>query len=91
MLARQEWNKPSLEDFIAWLEMKPRAEKYDWGASSRCACGQYAESIGQVWWGMRGGDMPLWAHLNSLAYTKPNTFGALLGRALAAKASGGFR
>ena len=91
MLSREQWTKPSLGDFIAWLETKPQGEAYDWFRSSTCACGQYAATIGRKWFDMWcSPDAPLFSHLNALAYTKPHTFGALLARALEVKADGGF-
>lgn len=85
MLSREQWTKPSLDDFIAWLETKPRGETYKWFSSSDCACGQYGESLGVRWF--EWCDQPPWETLNSLAYVKPHTFGGLLTRALALKAA----
>jgi hypothetical protein len=87
MLARTQWTKPSLEDFIAWLESKDPNESYNWIHASTCACGQYATSIGIVdWLTFENGPFSL---LNSLAKPPPtpdvdyvDTFGNLLSRAL---------
>ena len=84
MLAREQWDKPSFGDFIAWLETKPPDEKYEWMESSRCAGGQYFLSVGKPWYD--AALTPLWMVINSLAYYEPRTFGGLLIRALRAKA-----
>jgi hypothetical protein len=87
MLAREQWTKPSLEDFIAWLETKPHDEEYVWVVPSVCPCGQYAKSLNLDWWEIWiGRNISLWDELNTLASHKPRTFGALLTRALAVKA-----
>jgi hypothetical protein len=86
MLAREQWTKPSLEDFLAWLETKPSDEKYWWPDASICACGQYAASIGIVSWVGGAATCPVFEQINRLAQYRPRTFGALLGRALEAKA-----
>lgn len=87
MLAREQWTKPSLEDFVAWLETKPCEEKYDWSIASVCACGQYAASIGVDWMGASSNRVL--KQINLLAQYRPWTFGALLTRALEAKANAG--
>jgi hypothetical protein len=89
MLSREQWTKPSLDDFIAWLETKPRHEKYDWLSGATCACGQYGKSIGVDDWFVLWIDEKnfLWADLNTLAYQQPRTFGGLLDRALASRAA----
>jgi hypothetical protein len=80
MLARDQWTKPSLEDFIAWLETKLRNEKYNWHDNRVCPCGQYAASIGEKDWTNNMNNM--WRTLNSLAYSQPRTYGGLLARVL---------
>jgi hypothetical protein len=87
MLSREQWTKPSLDDFIVWLKTKPRRETYAWFSADICPCGQYGEYIGVKWVGQV--DSPLWATLNSLALVRPHTFGALLRRTLAFRAAGG--
>ena len=90
MLSRKEWTKPSLEDFIAWLETKPKDEEYDWGDSRICPCGQYARSIGLDDWpsemnARNRAEACTWYQFNELAYQYPRTFGDLLARALEVK------
>lgn len=91
MLSRERWTKPSIEDFIAWLETKDPTEQYVWLDTSICACGQYAASIGVEGWSKKAsnGDV-LWNELNNLAapwYGRHvsregnSTFGVLLDRA----------
>ncbi len=84
MLARDQWTKPSIEDFIAWLETKPVNEEYDWGDDQVCPCGQYAESIGLKHWpSQMSQSVPgPWYILNELAFGMPRTYGGLLNRVL---------
>jgi hypothetical protein len=71
-----EAQQPSLQGFIAWLETKDPAEKYNWSRADQCACGQYARHLGVRWNPWRGN---IWGRLNSIAYlVQPRTFGNLL-------------
>jgi hypothetical protein len=66
MLYREQWTKPSLEDFIAWLEMKDPEEEYQWSNMQTCACGQYAASIGVEEWNKRASEgSKFWNMLNN--------------------------
>jgi hypothetical protein len=78
--------EPTLPGFIAWLESKDPNEKYNWPNSEKCACGQYARSLGVEDW--RSDDK--WSKFNMLARGKPVfcdsereewTFGKCLDRA----------
>jgi hypothetical protein len=95
MLARTQWTKPSLDDFIAWLETKPPGEGYNWVQPRECACAQYAASIGLPWfewvshaWNTQG-PVGFWERMNLLERERPWTFGALLEKALRHKATDG--
>jgi hypothetical protein len=62
MLYDTRWDKkieePSLPGMIAWLEQQPASKRYNYYDFSKCACGQYYESLGMVftmhtpigWW-----------------------------------------
>ncbi len=92
MLSRQEWTKPSLEDFIAWLETKDPNEEYEWLSINICPCTQYAKSIGEKDWPAKHNDLKtakgkVWYALNHLAHNaSPRTFGSLLALAIERKA-----
>ena len=86
--------EPSLDGFISFLETKRRFARYRWQHAGRCACGQYAQSIGQGEdWGIRrwGGDR-MWTLLDDLALdacgprARSASFGTLLDLARAKRA-----
>ena len=97
MLYNPKWSTtPSLDGFIAWLREQDPDEEYSYMNCERCACGQYTRSIGMQDWhihAQRGSEemQDLLTTLNELASsalnTRPTTFGALLSRALAYRAS----
>lgn len=77
---------PSVAGFIAWLEKHPAHAEYFWSSGSVCACGKYAESIGQYrdWMGrIVSRNYLIWDKLDHIAHARPRTFGAALERARA--------
>lgn len=89
-------NPLSLEAFAAWLEQQPADKRYVYVDSKKCACGQYAQSLGMksnvaTDYGNReewriayhAGD-PFWTKADALAMQSDSdfewTFGALAKR-----------
>jgi len=86
---------PLRDQMAAWLDTKNPAEEYDWRNCQRCACAQFAESIGcyDEWlMAIRGGGpeprLREWLKLNHVArgadadYGEDWTFGDMRKRLL---------
>lgn len=76
-------NKPapfSAPDFLAFCRSKPAGEVYDWLDAHKCACGQFATSLG--WSGDLDCDFrfEIERRLGGFAIDHPRTFGALASR-----------
>ena len=95
MLYEKRWEKPeikadpfSLESLVAWAEKQPAEKEYDFWCD-HCYLAQYFEDHGfkiqMIGTGTvtfkRGKMRDLPPHFNSIAMTKPHTFGAALERA----------
>jgi hypothetical protein len=87
MLHNPKWditNKPTLEDFVTWLQIQDPHKKYDYMAcDGTCAVDQYLVACG-IQANSRS-SARLWATstvqlMNNLATPGPRTFGALLKR-----------
>jgi hypothetical protein len=97
MLFNPKWETtvPSLAGLIAWLETKNPNQSYQWAdCSGRCLIGQYCASLGISWEEVERsdeGEDSIYFRLaianDSLAYTRPHTFGGALKRARAALAA----
>ncbi|SRR6266487_3787060 len=88
MLARSEVG--SHAHVLQWLDKEDPDKAYEWDSATKCPCGQYAAAHGKRPWSeylaLGGGSAyPISApenrSLNSLAWEKPHTFGALYLRA----------
>lgn len=79
-------NPLTLEAFAEFCESKPADEEYAFTSPSRCACGQYASSLGigpeWIWDHVQFGRF--WSDPHVEASRMPRTFGALAARLRAA-------
>jgi hypothetical protein len=78
--------KPSLLGFIAWLEVQPPDDTYDYAMPHECALAQYYATLGRVC-GFHAEEVFTNQFQQMHALARPSTFGAALKRvrALAGK------
>ncbi len=67
-------NPLTIEAFAEWAAKKSPRKTYDWFDTDACACAQYADYLGG--WG----GSSVWRRMQSIAYERPWTFGALATR-----------
>jgi hypothetical protein len=76
----------SLEAFASWCEKQPADKAYEWEDPFRCACSQYASSLGFLDRWIGSGKEGFWYKADRIAgnHGLGRTFGALASRLRAA-------
>lgn len=68
---------PDMESFLRFTSDKRPSERYHFADADICACGQFADRIGERNWNTTDRHRTFWSAANTLASVEPHTFGGL--------------